>query len=116
MKTTTPSLDDKILALVHKGVPLEQAARQVLDGDTQDTAPTDLSLDDEITTAMYHGDSPTLELADKNETTTLPAVELDPPTHRRVVALSKSRGQSVHQTVRDLVRRGLAKTIKEGGV
>jgi hypothetical protein len=118
VKTTTPSLNDQILALTHQGVSLEEAARKVLDGESparQSTALTETALADEVALAMY-GDESTLELADKNETTTLPAVELDPPTHRRVVALSKSRGQSVHQTVRDLVRRGLAKTIKEGGV
>lgn len=56
MKTTTPSLNDQILALTHQGVSLEEAARKVLDGESparQSTALTDLSLDDEITTAMY---------------------------------------------------------------
>ena len=117
---TTPSLNDQILALVHQGISLEVAARKVLDGESparQSTALTDTSLDAEISTAMYRGDSPPLELASDNSDDTavaLPSVTIDAITHHRVHALAKSRGRTVHQTTRDLVRSGLRHTNLKG--
>jgi hypothetical protein len=120
VKTTTPSLNDQILALTNTGVSLEEAARTVLDSDKSPTAAptgTSLSLEEEVSAAMYHGDSPPLELADQDDDMPmLPAVMIDKPTHKRVHELARKRHQAVHETVRGLVRSGLAKSIQDGGV
>ena len=121
--TTTPSINDQILALTNQGLSLEAAAKQVLYGDkgetsTDSAASTDdtrLSLEDEIALSMFHsGEAPLDELADEDGTLTLPAVMIDPPTHRRVRELARKRHQTIHQAVRGLVRKGLAHTIQEG--
>lgn len=102
--TVTPTVEEEIRVLVG-------ATAQSDDSAPPTQSKNDLALDDEIAAALYAEAVP-LTLAEDDASCTLPSVIIDPPTLRRVHALARSKGRSTHQTVRDLVRRGLASTVK----